>query len=435
MHRGAGWTASVLFAWGAPVLLAAGCGSEATTPPPPTTGGASTLPVATRSGARLEARFESLGPAAEIFQTFFDKKLGVDCSVQTASDGIRRCLPTDTLSADDVFADFGCEKRLVTAAKVPCKTSKFASVSPTCPLATNVYAIGAAVTPSIVFSRGTTGECASQAVDATTSYFELGAELPPTDFVGVTPKLFTEDGFQTVMLDGEDGSRGFGGFRDAKRDAECAPRTMTDNSVRCVPVQAATVDGTVFGDAQCAVRASATSACKDPIVAVEADTCGGRAKVFAIGPLAKDAFGGGKGTCTPLGPSPRVFSLGPEIAPKDLVPMIDVPPPRDFRIVAVQWSAPGGPITRGLFDTEKRHRVSGRPGGGRKAALPAHRPRPGPLLRRRRVHEARRLLFVRCGAVAFRLRIRRCERLRPAAAHSLAGPQGRRAGALLPVPR
>ncbi len=340
---------------GACLLLFGACSSEATpSAAAPVVGGVSTLPVAIRGGARLEARFDSFGPVGEVFRTFYDTKLGIECHMLAASDGATRCLPAATYSAEDVFSDASCETRLVVAPRAPCKPSTFAAATTPCPSTTKIHALAGETRPAVVYSRGTTGECAPQPIDADTTYYGLGDEVPPTEFVATKPKVFTDEGLSTVMLDGDDGSRAFGVFRDAKRNADCTPRTLLDESVRCVPVDAATVASVVFADAQCAVRGAATVACKEPLVAVEADACGGRAKVFAVGPRVKSPSSGTKAACAPLGSSPRVYPVGGELAPADLPRVFEVPPPRDYRIYETRWSAPGGPIGKGLYDAEKQ---------------------------------------------------------------------------------
>jgi hypothetical protein len=112
-----------------------------------------------------------------------DEKLNAECRIQTAADGVYRCLPDAT--AHNWFADARCTTRLVETrdARAPGPTPSYAIVD-----GGNVFHVGAEYAASgPLFFGSSSGNCV-QARNLSERYFTLGAEMAPAEFVAFTSK-------------------------------------------------------------------------------------------------------------------------------------------------------------------------------------------------------------------------------------------------------
>jgi hypothetical protein len=159
-------------------------------------GASGTVGVAPMTGSRISVTSEQLvgadGTATTPTNTRYrDEKLGTDCSLRPAADGIWRCIPTDVASTASPlwFADAACTNPLATVwirdrSGIPSYAlQETRSVTGTCEInRLHVFFLGpeyGATQP--VFYAGS-GKCMASRNDSY-RYFTFGAEVPPTDFV------------------------------------------------------------------------------------------------------------------------------------------------------------------------------------------------------------------------------------------------------------
>jgi hypothetical protein len=166
--------------------------------------------VASKSGTRLHAQFVTTPDGTRSFTGWVDTaRNGERCAFARAADGVIRCLPLVDDCTGSVDSHYQC-------------TSK-----PACPVITISNASG---------------------------------EIPPTAFVGATPRRVSIGTVDAVLFDADDGTTAFGHFADPTDGFACVFATAGDNARACVPLDVAPRDtqdvgGVLFTDAQCKAAA------------------------------------------------------------------------------------------------------------------------------------------------------------------------------------
>lgn len=136
------------------------------------------------SGTRLKARYHVGSDGSRIqAEQWYDTTLGHTCSALPMKDGTRRCVPLGIGTYH--FADAACEQPFGVITNKNCAPeAKYAqSFEPeACNLHYKIYSVKAPIEPAQVFAVvGGTCQAATKTPDW--QYFELGNELPPSDFV------------------------------------------------------------------------------------------------------------------------------------------------------------------------------------------------------------------------------------------------------------
>jgi hypothetical protein len=176
------------------------------------TGGAgsgSTGPVpnaeAEESGSRIKARWIVGDDGSKQFLTFYDSMLQVECSYQMMSDGKRHCTPQSynalviygPVSPPSVpftyFQDAACSAPLATAPTGSTCPPQYAAVSenpPACAPLVRTYRyhpVGAKYTGTVYeIQLSSCSPLTAATMPMGVDFFTIGAELPPSTFVGST---------------------------------------------------------------------------------------------------------------------------------------------------------------------------------------------------------------------------------------------------------
>ena len=173
---------------------------------------------------------------------WYDSERGENCSFGSpGSDGVARCWPLQTLQAR-YYTDETCTTAVASASSLTCEgvAPKYISHYEVegCIGSTRIHEIGAVVaTPTQLYDRALDGTCvADPQVPIEDTYYLLGPEVPPTDFVASEP--LTDAGPSRVRAFGSsgiDGTRAVAGWLDADTMKMCGFLPAEDGSVRCFP--------------------------------------------------------------------------------------------------------------------------------------------------------------------------------------------------------
>lgn len=148
------------------------------------------------SGTRLKAKFVvgSDGSKSYLDGQWYDSGLMIDCVATPAADGSTRCMPQAAAYAGSLYSDPECTD-LVAYSYYPCTEPRpspslvmlYSEVyEPLCaPARYRVRRTGSAM-PGPVYSRRSSGACAGAELPVGYSFYELGAEVPLSDFVELT---------------------------------------------------------------------------------------------------------------------------------------------------------------------------------------------------------------------------------------------------------
>lgn len=145
------------------------------------------------SGSRLKAKYRLAddGSKEYIAGNWYDSQRQEDCGFQPSADGTQRCLPTAT-GLQPYYIDAACSQQLAQvynnpacSAQVPKYASIYGYTQDTCAYFVHVYSVGPQVTPADVYLLNG-ANCLKTAPSAIYTYYSLGAEIPPTSFVGST---------------------------------------------------------------------------------------------------------------------------------------------------------------------------------------------------------------------------------------------------------
>lgn len=217
------------------------------------TGAEPPSPARTRSGTRLEVRWWDAGEGALAFSGLLhDTDLDVDCSIQTAADGRRRCLPA-TAGYQIGFADPACTQPV--AIRRACAVAEayvLGSPRPTASCAalggTPVYAAGASRAERTFYVASP--DCTPMPIDEGMELVALGEEIPPERFVGADLVAGSGAPLSPRSLVADDGTVLAVSIYDHALGAECAAAGATASPV-CAPTARAFSVLPVFADATC----------------------------------------------------------------------------------------------------------------------------------------------------------------------------------------
>jgi hypothetical protein len=241
--------------------LLAACDGPASTPPGD--GGrpadaqalASTGLFLPTDGKRLKARWHQAPDGQRSFAGWHDTQLKTDCFVSRAYDGELRCLPS-ALAVEDDFSDAGCVTPVAVNTSDRCETFQYArrrDTSNPCQARWRIYRLGEKLDTKEVFWNPFGNSCEPGGITENAAAYSVGDELPVTMFLRIQLKpeqpRNADDPVQLVVLEGEDGSRGDGGWQLASTMSDCWMDTLEDGQLRCIPVWATT--SSVYGDASC----------------------------------------------------------------------------------------------------------------------------------------------------------------------------------------
>jgi hypothetical protein len=146
-----------------------------------------------QSGSRLKAQYFAGTDGSKTFASMYDSQLKATCAFVTASDGSSRCFPTGLTAAASTsyYSDSHCSQPIlnipsVCTAPPPYVTTFGTSCSGTTTF--HIYPSGSMFTLGadvyVGGGSGATGSCiAVSAKDSTGTWYSVGAELPPSQFV------------------------------------------------------------------------------------------------------------------------------------------------------------------------------------------------------------------------------------------------------------
>jgi hypothetical protein len=138
--------------------------------------------VVERGADRLKLRLAGTNGGPVIGSDgYTDTREGTICRTRTAADGVLRCLPR--INFDVRYGDSACTERVVgveSCAERPSRVSAYTSGD----LGAPVFSVLDA-TAEAVFDRDANGACLPGTIAPGRLYYQLGPELPPSDFVEV----------------------------------------------------------------------------------------------------------------------------------------------------------------------------------------------------------------------------------------------------------
>jgi len=209
------------------------------------------------SGTRLRAKLDVFDSARR-FVRWRDTQLSVECDYAVASDGRWRCLPDASALALTLFDDAQC-RTAVGAWSTGGPAPQYVPVPPQpfqCNQGTRYFTLGAAYTPSTIYTRSGS-DCVAGSVDPALTYVRTAGEAPPATFVAATESIEPRGARLSIrQLDGEDGSRQEHEILDGGRgQARCLIANGEGPEVRCTPRDLAYVEG-YFSDATCQTQAA-----------------------------------------------------------------------------------------------------------------------------------------------------------------------------------
>jgi hypothetical protein len=143
-------------------------------------------PAGLVSGTRLRAHGWSFADGAKQQLGFHDTLFGFDCTGALATDDKLRCLPNSASSS--YYADSNCTApAYLHPAQCPTPVPSHVRLygGSTCNTTASVHAVGTLTSQATVYVKSGTN-CLSQAVPAGYDYYNLGAEIPPDQFVEAT---------------------------------------------------------------------------------------------------------------------------------------------------------------------------------------------------------------------------------------------------------
>ena len=253
------------------------------------------------SGSRLRARYHVVDGLVDVFTTFHDAVLDVDCAYEDENGAhvgpgaSSFCLPGGMArhrEGKGPYLDRACSARAAFAAVNAAGTAAtLALVEPrdACATAPEVY-VAQAPRRRRAFLRDDDGSCVEAASDSVQS---LGDTVPLSTFARAVEQVEPRDGrIAARVLVGDDGSRRVVGGHDRQRNEASRVGTLPDGARRWVPARTAFVGGgePLFTDATCAVPAAAkiarTATCPLSAALVLDGSCGA-GRYFELGaPLA-----------------------------------------------------------------------------------------------------------------------------------------------------
>ena len=204
-----------------------------------------------RSGTRLRAKTWVSADGAKIIARLYDSQLKVDCTIATADDGAKRCLPV-TRDASVLFTDSSCTKPVL-GASTTCGGSQYGTQQAQC--ARTVFAPGAKSSATTLYEQY--GATCTAYGSTPVEVYDLGPKQAASTFVKAT-RVREPRGAALMMesYDMEDGARMPIGAFDTARKSQCESSTeLGFPAGRCVPNHIAFGEG-FFAEATCTTAAA-----------------------------------------------------------------------------------------------------------------------------------------------------------------------------------
>lgn len=276
------------------------------------------------SGSRLRARYHVVDGLVDVFTTFHDAVLDVDCAYEDENGAhvgpgaSSFCLPGGMArhrEGKGPYLDRACSERAAFAAVDAAGTAAtLALVEPrdACVTAPEVL-VAQAPRRRRAFLRDDDGSCVLAASD---SVQPLGAVVPLSTFVRAVEQVEPRDGrIAARVLVGDDGSRRVVGGHDRQRNEASRVGMLSDGERRWVPARTAFVGGgeLLFTDAACGVPAAAkiarTATCPLSAAVVLDGSCGA-GRYFELGEPLVSVFARDATNACVAGPAGEVLAFG-----------------------------------------------------------------------------------------------------------------------------
>lgn len=234
------------------------------------------------SGSQVKAVGWAAGGTIFTLKEYRDTKHDVTCALQTAEDGVSRCLPGDTGVS---FLDSDCKQPVVQVDPPVCPPAEmprygiYRETPPgQCGLRAHVVSVGKAIaTPREVYElSGEPTTCLLSRGGTPIASFYEAIPTAPSDWVAyqseVVP-LSSDVGVE--QWHGEDGSRIVGGFQILRGKLACSPLVQDTEVIGnfpryCVPSARAGDATSYFADGTCTDFVTGGSRCEPPVLAVRA---------------------------------------------------------------------------------------------------------------------------------------------------------------------
>lgn len=289
------------------------------------------------SGTRLRARYHVIDGLVEVFTTFHDAELDVDCAyddeggAHVGPNGASYCFPAGMArhrEGTGPYLDRLCTTRAAFTPRGAPATHALVEPRDACATEPEIHLARA---PQVrrVFVRDAEGACLEAEGNAVQS---LGDVVPLDTFVRAVEQIEPRDGrIGARVLVGSDGSRhAVGGFDRLRREASRVG-TLADGTRRWLPARVAFVGGgeLLFADAACAVPAAAkiarTATCPLAAAVVLDGTCG-VGRYFELGDRVTSVFARDPtGACVARSTTDQLaFLLGEAVATSDYAPVASV---------------------------------------------------------------------------------------------------------------
>jgi hypothetical protein len=315
-------------------------------------------------GTRVKAKYYETTDGAFQFFGWIDTQLGLDCYFTPAADGKSRCVPAQGTAfwSANYFRDSNCTQPMGIyspgCASPPVRYIVSDDRSG-CPGRTRVYTVGARINAGTTAWYDFGNGCQQTNFSDNTEFYEIGAEVAATTFVGATEQVGPDlGGVARVDVVADDGARGMRRFIETTRNTLCTFRDAADATYRCLPGDAY-VSGSTFTNASCSaqVASRALSACAAPPYAIgeTAQGCGTISRVYAVGAPVATPYANGP-SCVPLmgASGAQFYALGAEVPLATFGEGRVVVPGGTARVRAKELLLRGGePYPSGLRDTQR----------------------------------------------------------------------------------
>jgi hypothetical protein len=177
---------------------------------------------------------------------WFDTKAAVQCEIEIASDGVRRCLPalyTPGVTVGTGYADAECTRPVAISSANFCPTTpiRYSVVEgpedESCQSMRRVYELGDVVGAfDEIHYLVDDGTCTTVNTGPITDFYEVVREVPPEEFVSVDAIEVVGDRLQDVRRTLSDGATEYAEFLyDSERETLCNVFPAANGARACVP--------------------------------------------------------------------------------------------------------------------------------------------------------------------------------------------------------
>jgi hypothetical protein len=330
-----------------------------------------------RKGTRLSPKWLRTYDGNSEFTTWFDTKLQIDCTFRLAKDNKVRCLPTQVYGTLARVTSCTGAEVLFKSTGAGCPDTKYyeKQVGDSCPA--HSYLLPVTTANPGPYYQPDTNPCQTTTGPAGTQAFNLGPEVPSTEFVeGIfsefvppSPGGGAPGASRAVarFVTGSDGSYGFYEWRDKPSDLKCY-QEGSQAGLRCFPEAEIGYDA-FYIDGACTQkgirRYSPPFQCAKPKYTryVAVSVCGPQTNRFYN---TGDALTGidyynkytPEGPCSHQGTT-DAYNLGGEIPITDLAPFTEQVPAGTTRIRPVNVVTKDGTVQRiAWFDSKRNERCT-----------------------------------------------------------------------------